>query len=161
MTNSMTSKIRTYSELIALPTLEERYEYCRLPGNVGEETFGFDRFINQQFYRTSRWEQIRQEIIVRDQCCELGLEGFDIPPVYKTSDGKTRGNVFIHHLNPIAVKDLVNDTEYLTNPEYLVCVSKRLHDAIHYGDKLPWGYVLETRSPGDTCPWTRRKDSEI
>lgn len=149
----MTSKIRTYSELITLPTLQERYEYCRLLGVVGEETFGFERFLNQQFYCTDRWKEIRRQIIIRDQCCELGLEGYDIPQTYKTKSGRNHGNVFIHHMNPIAVKDLTNDTEYLSNPEYLICVSKKMHDAIHYGTKLPWGFILEERSPGDTCPW--------
>lgn len=136
--------IRTYSELITLPTLQERYEYLRLKGTVGKETFGFDRYLNQAFYLSGRWKEIRRDIIVRDNANELGLEGYPIP------DGVT---LFIHHMNPINVNDLVDDTEYLTNPEYLICVSKRLHDAIHYGDKLPWGFELEERRPGDTCPW--------
>lgn len=142
----MTSRIniRTYEELIKLPTLQERYEYLRLSGTVGAETFGFDRYINQQFYVSSRWKTIRRDIIVRDKACECGLEGFQIPEGEK---------IFVHHMNPINIDDLADDSEYLSNPEYLICVSKKLHDAIHYGTKLPWGFQIEERRPGDTCPW--------
>lgn len=147
MTRRMTSRIdgiRCYSELITLPTLQERYEYLRLKSVVGESTFGSDRFLNQMFYSGSLWKTIRRDVILRDQACELGLPGYTIPDESK---------IFVHHMNPIDVDDLVDDTEFLTNPEYLICVSKRLHDAIHYGDKLPWGFELQERRPGDTCPW--------
>lgn len=134
--------IRTYSELITLPTFEERYEYLRLNGFVGKETFGFDRYMNQVFYRSKEWKRVRDAVIIRDNGCDLGIE-----------DREIYGKILIHHMNPITVRDLKTTSDYLLNPEYLICVTHNTHNAIHYGDNnmLPKGPIV--RSPYDTCPW--------
>lgn len=134
--------IRTYSELILLPTFEERFKYLQLNGRVGDDTFGFDRYINQNFYKSADWKRIRDQIIIRDNGCDLGLEGYEI-----------YGRILIHHMNPITVKDVELSTEYLMNPEYLICVTHNTHNAIHYGDEklLMNGPVVRTKN--DTCPW--------
>lgn len=134
--------IRTYSELIQLKTFEERFEYLKLDGIVGRETFGFDRYLNQMFYTSIEWKKFRRDIILRDNGCDLGIPGLDIV-----------GKIFIHHLNPITKEDILNRTEYLMNPEFVICSSKLTHDAIHYGDSdlLPKGPVERKRN--DTCPW--------
>lgn len=116
-------KIRTYSELILLPTFKERYEYLKLGGKVGEETFGFDRYLNQKFYKSKEWRDIRDYVIMRDNACDLGIE-----------DREIHSRIIIHHMNPITKYDIVNQTEFLTNPDYMICTLKRTHDAIHYGD---------------------------
>lgn len=138
----MTMIIRTYSELITLPSFEERYRYLKLDGSVGKETFGFDRYLNQDFYRSKEWKHIRDEIIVRDCGCDLGIIDREIP---------TR--IYIHHMNPISVKDIVNATEFLLNPEYLICVSHSTHNAIHYGDESLLVTAPVERKRNDTCPW--------
>lgn len=137
--------IRTYSEMIKFDIFEERFDYLSLDGVVAEETFGFDRYLNQKFYRSPEWRRLRNQIIVRDNGCDLGIEGYDI-----------FDRVIIHHMNPIRSSDIIQVTDFLTNPEYLVCVSRSTHNAIHYGDKdlLPSNKVLE-RSPNDTCPWRK------
>ena len=134
--------IRTYSELILLPTFEERFKYLQLNGRVGDDTFGFDRYINQNFYRSAEWKRIRDQVIIRDNGCDLALEGHEI-----------YGRILIHHMNPITVKDVELSTEYLINPEYLICVTHNTHNAIHYGDEklLMKGPVVRTKN--DTCPW--------
>lgn len=134
--------IRTYSELILLPTFEERFNYLQLNGRVGDDTFGFDRYINQNFYKSADWKRIRDQIIIRDNGCDLALEGYEI-----------YGRILIHHMNPITVKDVELSTEYLMNPEYLICVTHNTHNAIHYGDEklLMKGPVVRTKN--DTCPW--------
>lgn len=134
--------IKTYSELITLPTFEQRYEYLRLYGKVGEETFGFDRYLNQMFYNTSEWKSLRDYVIIRDKGCDLAIEGREI-----------YGRIYIHHLNPITVKDIVNRSDYLLNPEYLICTTKTTHDAIHYGDKNLLITEPIARTRNDTCPW--------
>lgn len=137
--------IRTYSELIVLPSFKERYKYLRLGGAVGEETFGCDRYLNQIFYKSKEWFAVRDEVIFRDNGCDLAIPGREI---------LTRA--IIHHMNPLSKADILNRTDFLLNPEYLICVSKRTHDAIHYGDDsilLP--DILTERSPNDTCPWKR------
>lgn len=136
--------IKTYSKMITLPTFEERYEYLRLGGTVGEDTFGFDRYLNQVFYRSQRWKQIRDIVIIRDNGCDLGMEGYEI-----------YGRVLIHHMNPITIDDITRNSEYLLDPEYLICVSHDTHNAIHYSDKnmLPQSPI--ERTPNDTCPWRR------
>ena len=135
---------RTYSELSKLKTLEERYEYLRIGGSVGEETFGFDRWLNQLLYHDKAWKDVRDEVIIRDNGCDLGLEGYEIG-----------GAVYVHHMNPVTLDDVLHHFEDLLNPEYLICTSKRTHDAIHYGSKdlLPKDPVV--RSKNDTCPWRR------
>ena len=134
--------IRTYSELSNLKTFDERFEYLKLNGNVADITFGFDRHLNQKLYTSTIWTSLRDKIIVRDLGCDLGLEGYDI---YR--------NIIIHHMNPIVLDDIVTCTDYLLNPNYLICTSLLTHNAIHYGDAdlLPRGPV--TRAPNDTCPW--------
>ena len=136
--------IRTYSELITLPTFEERYQYLRLNGRVGEETFGFDRWINQKFYKDPEWLRIRDEVIIRDNGCDLAIPGREI-----------YSRILIHHMNPITKHDILQRSKYLLDPEYLICTIKNTHDAIHYGDEnlLVKGPV--ERKPNDTCPWRR------
>lgn len=138
------SSIRTYTELSKLNTFKERYEYLRLDGNVSEETFGFDRMLNQKFYRSAEWKRIRDEVIVRDLGCDLGVEGYDI-----------NTKIYIHHMNPITKMDLIDQTEFLLNPEYLICCSFNTHQAIHYGseDLTPQDPVIRTKN--DTCPWKK------
>lgn len=134
--------IKTYSELIKLPTFIERYRYLRLGGRVGEDTFGFDRYLNQIFYKSDEWRALRNKIIVRDNGCDLGIEGREI-----------QGRIIIHHMNPISVDDILNRSEYLLNPEYLIATVKNTHDAIHYGDENLLITVPMERSKNDTCPW--------
>ncbi|MCD8119739.1 MAG: hypothetical protein LUE29_09740 [Lachnospiraceae bacterium] len=135
-------KIRTYSELIALPTFEERYRYLKLDGTVGQETFGFDRYMNQQFYQSQEWRSIRDAVIIRDNACDLALPGYDI-----------FGKVLIHHMNPISMDDIKRRSEFLLNPEYLICVTHRTHQAIHYGDENLLSKEPVERTKNDTCPW--------
>ena len=135
--------IRTYSELITLPTFEERFRYLRLDGKVGVETFGFDRYLNQTFYRTDKeWLSIRDAVIIRDNGCDLGIPDRDI-----------HSRIIVHHMNPITKEDILRRTKYLLDPEYLICTIKSTHDAIHYGDEsiLMLGPIERTKN--DTCPW--------
>jgi hypothetical protein len=136
--------VRTYSELSKLETFEERYQYLKLDGAVGKETFGFDRFINQSFYRSHEWKAIRDFVIVRDGGCDLGVEGYEI-----------RGKIFIHHLNPILPKDIEAQSEFLLNPEYLISAAHLTHNAIHYGDENLLIKAPVERRKNDTCPWRR------
>lgn len=141
----MMKSIKKYSELITLPTFEERYEYLRLDGTVCEETFGFDRYLNQEFYqRSQEWKRIRDFVIIRDQGCDLGIEGREI-----------QGKILVHHMNPITKDDLLKGSKFLLDPEYLICTLKSTHDAIHYGDEnlLMKGPVQRTLH--DTCPWRK------
>lgn len=138
----MTMIIRTYSELITLPSFAERVKYLRLDGVVGESTFGFDRYLNQIFYSSPQWKSLRDQIIIRDNGCDLGIAGYDI-----------HSRIYIHHMNPITVQDLVNQTEYLLNPEYLICASRATHAAIHYGDETIALLAPNDRKANDTCPW--------
>ena len=137
-----TTNIRTYSELVQLQTFEERFDYLRLDGVVGKDTFGFDRYLNQQFYRSSEWKRIRNQVIVRDNGCDLGIDEYEI-----------HGRILIHHMNPISIEDLQHMSDLLMNPEYLICVSHRTHNAIHYGDESLIATVPIERSQNDTCPW--------
>lgn len=139
----MTMKIiRTYSELIQLPTFEERFQYLRLNGKVGKETFGFDRYINQKFYRSALWKRVRDQVIIRDNGCDLGIE-----------DRMIGNRILIHHMNPIDDKDILDLTSILLNPEYLICVSHNTHNAIHYGDDNLLVKTSIIRTKNDTCPW--------
>ena len=140
----MTMKIRTYSELILLPTFEERFEYLRLDGKVGEDTFGFDRYLNQLFYRSQEWRKIRDYVIVRDNACDLGVEGCDI-----------YSKVLIHHMNPITARDIEKRTDLLLDPEYLISTTHNTHNAIHYGDENLIIKIPVVRTKYDTCPWKR------
>ena len=135
--------IRTYSELIKLPTFKERYEYLRIGGKVGEETFGFDRYLNQIFYKSKEWLSIRNDIIIRDNGCDLGMPGREI----------IGSKILIHHMNPITKEDILNRSDFLLNPEYLICTIKNTHDAIHYGDSELLYDDPVVRTKYDTCPW--------
>lgn len=137
----MTS-IKTYSELIKLPTFEERFCYLKLDGVVGEETFGFDRYLNQAFYQSPEWRSLRNYIIIRDNGCDLGIP-----------DRELNSRIYIHHMNPITKEDILAMNEYVMNPEYLICVSKTTHDAIHYGDESLLITAPIERRKNDTCPW--------
>ena len=139
--------IRTYSELIFLPTFEQRFEYLRLDGEVGIDTFGFDRIFNQKFYQSTEWRNFRRQIIVRDNGCDLGIDGYAIP------DGVS---IYIHHLNPISVEDIKRGTDLLMNPEYVISTTHQTHNAIHYGNinNLPKNNII-LRTPNDTCPWRK------
>ena len=134
--------IRTYSELITIPTFEERFEYLQLKGSVGKDTFGYDRYLNQVLYRSSEWKRLRNQIIIRDGGCDLACDGYDI-----------YNKVLIHHLNPITVEDVLTRSRKVFDPDNLVCVSHSTHNAIHYGDVdlLVTGPIIRTKN--DTCPW--------
>lgn len=134
--------IRTYSELITIPTFEERFEYLQLKGSVGKDTFGYDRYLNQVLYRSPEWKRLRNQIIIRDGGCDLACDGYDI-----------YGKVLIHHLNPITVEDVLARSRKVFDPDNLVCVSHSTHNAIHYGDVdlLVAGPIIRTKN--DTCPW--------
>lgn len=135
--------MRTYTELITLPTIKERYEYLKLGGSVGAVTFGGDRIFNQKFYTSRKWKDVRRQIIIRDNGCDLGVEGFEI-----------NDRITIHHINPVTRNDIRNeDWEYLTNPEYLISCSYLTHQAIHYGDQNLLPQIPIERRPNDTCPW--------
>lgn len=137
--------MRTYSELMTFDTLEDRFEYLQLNGQVGDLTFGGNRWINQMFYRSAEWKRVRNIVIVRDQGLELGVD-----------DWAVKGHPQIHHMNPINLDDIVEATDNLLNPEFLISTSHRMHNIIHYGTKeqLPRPFVIE-RSFGDTAPWRR------
>ena len=134
--------IKTYSELIALPTFRERYRYLRLGGIVGEDTFGFDRYLNQELYTSAEWRRTRDQIIVRDFGRDLAMEGRDIS-----------GPIIVHHMNPITLEDIINKSDDIFNPEYLICTTPETHRAIHYGDEQLLYLDPVVRMPGDTCPW--------
>lgn len=134
---------RRYSDLVALPTFEDRFDYCKLDGSVGSDTFGFDRYLNQMFYSSSEWKQFRRKIIVRDSGCDLAFP--DRPII---------GKIYVHHLNPLTVEQLKFGGHELFNPENFVCVSFDTHQAIHYGDRsLLQPSDLVIRRPNDTIPW--------
>lgn len=134
--------IRTYTELITLPTFLDRFQYLQLNGRVGSDTFGFDRYLNQTFYHSYEWRKIRDHVIIRDNGCDLGMPGYEI-----------NSKIYIHHMNPIDLKDIEQRVSDILNPEYLICVSHRTHNAIHYGDEniLPQDPIV--RRPGDTKLW--------
>lgn len=136
--------IRTYSELIKFPTFEERYRYLKLDGRVGEDTFGFDRYLNQIFYKTPEWLALRDYVIVRDNGCDLGLEGYDIIKPLP---------IYVHHMNPITKEDILERSDFLLNPDYLICTTYNTHKAIHYGDLRMATMGFSMRTPNDTCPW--------
>lgn len=139
---TMKTIIRTYSELITLPTFMERYKYLRIGGTVGADTFGFDRYLNQAFYKSEEWKSIRRHVIIRDCGCDLGIEGREI-----------HERILIHHINPISEEDILGRSDFLLNPEYLISTSHRTHNAIHYGDD---SILIDTpleRRKNDTCPW--------
>lgn len=142
MTNTT---IRTYSELIKLPTFEERFRYLKLSGVVGKSTFGFDRYLNQHLYQRSRkWKSARDHVIIRDNGCDLAMEGYEI-----------QGKIIVHHMNPITDEDILYDRDILYDPEFLICTVHNTHNAIHYGDERLLITAPIERTPNDTCPWRR------
>lgn len=138
--------IRTYSELIELATFEERYRYLALNGVVGGATFGFDRYMNQQFYRSTQWRQLRDWVGIRDHGCDLGVEGHEI-----------HERLYIHHMNPMRATDLVEANDGILDPEFLITTTHRTHNAIHYGDEGLLAQPFVERTPGDTRLWTRKR----
>lgn len=141
--NKMKS-IKTYSELCELSSFEDRYNYLKLEGSVGFDTFGFDRWMNQMFYKSKEWKDIRNYIITRDNGCDMGLKGYEI-----------NDKIIIHHMNPITVNDIIYSNAVLLDPEQLICVSQKVHNAIHYGsDDLLIRPIVE-RMPNDTVPWRK------
>lgn len=137
------SIIRTYSELIQLPTYEERFRYLRLSGQVGVPTFGSDRYFNQLFYQKDpEWLEARDFVIIRDNGCDLAIP-----------DRPIETRILVHHMNPITIDDILRRTKFLLDPEYLICTIKHTHDAIHYGDESKLVLAPVERRPNDTCPW--------
>ena len=136
--------IRTYSVLSKLKTFKERFTYLRLNGFVGKETFGFDRYLNQVFYKSAKWRSIRDFVIVRDNGCDLGIEGREI-----------YGKIIIHHMNPITIQDIEHESDFLLDPEFLISTVHETHNAIHYGDENLLILAPIERKPNDTCPWRR------
>lgn len=134
--------MRTYSELITLPTFRERFDYLKLDGTVGKETFGFDRYLNQNFYQSYEWKRVRRDVILRDQGCDLGVLGMDI-----------LDRAIVHHMNPISVDDILEVTDYLLNPKFLITVSHATHNALHYFEDDRMFRDPAVRTPGDTCLW--------
>lgn len=141
---TMRMNIRTYSELSSIKTFEERYRYLKLDGIVGQDTFGFDRYLNQMLYTSERWRKIRDKIIIRDNGCDLGVDGYEI-----------YSRIIIHHMNPLTVDDILQESDFLFNPEYLICTTHSTHNAIHYGDENLLFKMPIARSPNDTCPWKK------
>lgn len=133
---------RCYSELRQLSSFVDRFRYLRIGGIVGESTFGFDRFLNQTLYKTKRWRSVRDEVILRDDGCDLGIPGMLI-------DGK----VIVHHMNAITLEDIQEGRDWVFDPEFLICVSLDTHNAIHYGDEKLLPKLPEERKPNDICPW--------
>ena len=139
----MNTTIRTYSELITLPTYIERFNYLKLGGSVGIETFGYDRYINQQLYqRSPKWKKSRDIVIIRDNGCDLAMEGYEI-----------QGKIIVHHMNPITMDDIIHDRDWIYDPEFLICTVHNTHNAIHYGDENLLVKAPIERTPFDTCPW--------
>ena len=135
-------KNRTYTELSKLKTIEERFEYLRIDGKVGEDTFGFDRYLNQMFYKLPEWKKTRRDVIIRDGGCDLGVEGYDIA-----------GPITVHHMNPVTKEQILNRDPVLFDPEYLISTTSLTHKAIHYGDSNLLSKVYTERRKNDTCPW--------
>lgn len=138
-------KIRTYSELIRLPTFLERFHYLELRGEVGVSTFGYDRYLNQAFYHSTRWRRFRRDMIIRDNGCDLGVEGYEINGL----------PIVLHHLNVISVEDLENDNSWIYNPEFVICTTDRTHKAIHYSNESMLPSPFEERKRYDTVPWRK------
>jgi len=137
---------RTYSELIRYATFDERFNYLKLHGHVAGETFGADRYLNQKFYHSKEWKELRQKIILRDNGCDLGFPGYEI-----------HGNIYVHHINPLTIDDLSVLFTMACDPENLICVSYETHNAIHYGtEEYLKAKNIADRTPNDTCPWRNR-----
>ena len=145
MTQTMNTIIRTYSELTLLPTFEERFRYLKLGGKVGADTYGFDRYLNQQFYQHDpMWRSSRDTVIIRDNGCDLGVEGYEI-----------HGKIIVHHMNPVTMDDIIKKRDWIYDPEFLICTVHNTHNAIHYGDEHLLTKAPIVRTKNDTCPWKR------
>ena len=140
----MMTNTKRYSELSTIPTYEERFKYLQLKGAVGDDTFGYDRYLNQILYNSPEWKRLRNQIIIRDNGRDLGCEGYEI-----------YGRILIHHMNPITVEDIVSRDPIVFDPENLICVSHNTHNAIHYGDENLLIMAPVERTKNDTCPWRR------
>lgn len=140
----MMTNIKTYSELITLPTFIERFRYLKLDGVVGEETFGFDRYLNQMFYKDPEWLEVRDWVIIRDNGCDLAIP-----------DREIKSRILVHHMNPIRKEDILRRSKFLLDPEYLICTVKNTHDAIHYSNEEILLLEPIERSRNDTCPWKK------
>lgn len=134
--------IKCYSELMSLSTFIERYRYLKLGGSVGKETFGYDRYLNQTLYRSPEWKRFRRDIIIRDNGCDLGCEGYDIV-----------GKILIHHIEPITIEDILKRNPKIFDPENVISTQLMTHNAIHYGDESLLITEPVVRKPNDTCPW--------
>lgn len=134
--------IRCYNDLIQLKTFEERFQYLKINGKVGEETFGLDRYINQQLYKSQKWRSTRSRIIIRDDGCDLGIDGRQLDDY-----------IVVHHMNPIALEDIEEERDIVFDPDYLICCSTRTHRAIHFGDENLLIRDPVIRRPNDTCLW--------
>lgn len=143
MVIQMNTSIKSYSELITIPTFIERYHYLRIGGRVGKETFGYDRYLNQILYSSDEWKSFRRDIILRDKGCDLACEGFDI-----------HEKALVHHINPITVQDVINRSPKIFDPDNVITTTLNTHNAIHYGDDRILA-IFEERSRNDTCPWKR------
>lgn len=143
------SSIKSYSELSMLRTFEDRYNYLQLRGSVGRPTFGYERYLNQSFYRSREWAQVRNEVIARDEARDLGVQGFEI-----------HGRILIHHMNPMTSENIIHGEDHILDPEFLICVTHRTHNAIHFGDADQLLTLPKERSRGDTDLWTRRGSRE-
>lgn len=137
---------RCYSDVIQLPTFKERYEYLRLGGIIGQDTFGANRYLNQKFYNSPEWKKVKRDIIIRDEGRDLAMEGYEL-----------HGTIYIHHINPITPEDLYSISSLVLNPENLICVSKATHEAIHFGDASLLPKLPIERTPNDMCPWKQVK----
>lgn len=133
---------KNYSTLLTFDSFENRYKYLRLGGNVGDQTFGFERYLNQALYTSKRWRKVRDEIIIRDNACDLGLSSYEI-----------HDQILVHHMNPISVEDIDNNNPSMFDPEFLVCTSLKTHNAIHFGDEKLLPKLPVIRRKNDTCPW--------
>lgn len=133
---------RSYRELLQFQSFEERFNYLKLIGEVGNPTFGYDRYFNQQFYHSSEWRRARNRIILRDNGCDLGMPDYEI-----------HGRIYIHHINPITKQDVEDFSDNLFDPDNLICVTFDTHNAIHFGDERTLPKTPIERAPGDTCPW--------
>ena len=134
--------IRRYSQIKKIKTFLERYRYLRLIGRVGQDVFGFDRYLNQMLYTSKRWLRVRDEIIVRDDGCDLGIDGYEIS-----------GKIIVHHMNPITIEDIECGRDEVFDPEFLICTTHATHNAIHYGDESLLPQLPIIRRKNDTCPW--------
>lgn len=134
--------IRRYSELISYNNFLDRYNYLKLKGQVGLDTFGLDRYLNQTLYRSYKWRKVRDEVLIRDNGCDLGMEGYEIG-----------GKIIVHHMNPLTIEQIEDDDPIIYDPEFLICVSHITHNAIHYGDEKLLSRLPVERVPNDTCPW--------